>query len=139
MTEFSTEIVIRLRVPRHSREWLQLGVDKAYELNCELYRAFPELDCPTPETVEFSPVLNVSSTDCVTQLFVNGVGECKDISAAIAAYWTVRLGRKARAVVVPVLNDLGEHENRGAWHCVIEIESTGQRYDPNYMHGMKAI
>ncbi len=139
MTEFSNEICLRLHVPRHSREWLQFGVDLAYLANCALYREFPELECPSAETVEFSPVLNVKSTDCVTTLFINGVGECKDISAAIAAYWTVRLGRKAKALVVPVTNAQGEQENPGAWHCIIVIEATGQKYDPNYTHGMKEV
>ena len=139
MNDFSTEIVIRLRVPPHSQEWLQFGVDLAYAANCKLYEAFPELECPSPETVEFSPIINVGSTDCVTTLFINGIGECKDLGAAIAAYWTVRLGRKCRAIVIPVLNDEGIQENPGAWHCIIKVEATGQEIDINFAHGMREV
>ncbi len=139
MSEFSTEITIRFRVPPHSQKWLQYGVDKAYEINCELYRDFKDLPRITPETVEFSPVVNVAFTDCITKLLQNAVGECKDIAAAIAAYWTVRLGRKCRAIVVPVLNSEGIQENPGAWHCIIKVEATGQEIDVNYAFGMDEI
>lgn len=130
-------IRIIFEVPNHSREWLQFGVDMAYMINCRLYETMPELPMITPDMIKFNPVINVQSTDCVNTLLQNEIGECKDISAALAAYYTVRRGIVARALVVPVYDKETNEQKTGSWHCVMVFG--GKEYDPNYLFGMGSL
>ncbi len=132
-----TTVRIQFEIPNHSREWLQFGVDIAYIVNCKLYSNMPDLPRITPDLVKFNALMNVQSTDCVNTLLANEIGECKDISAALAAYYTIRLGILCTPLVVPVYDRSTGEQKTGAWHCVMLIN--GKEYDPNYIFGMGEI
>jgi hypothetical protein len=127
-----SRIILTYEIPSHDREWLQFSLNQIYDTNCNLFRKIPYLSLPNPKEVKFDPSYNMASTDGVNTLIINGKGECKDFAAAIAAYFTVRLGIPSTPVVVPLYND--GIQIKGRWHAVVNMK--GQEYDPNYLYGM---